>query len=49
MMFFKTILFSQVSNETDKTLIKNLVIESFDEIWAKLSSKNISERNKNKK
>jgi hypothetical protein len=41
MMFFKTILFSQVSNETDKTLIKNLVIESFDEIWAKLSSKNI--------
>lgn len=41
MIFFKTILFSQVSNETDKTLIKNLVIESFDEIWAKLSSKNI--------
>ena len=41
MIFFKTILFSQVSNETDKTRIKNLVIESFDEIWAKLSSKNI--------
>jgi len=41
MMFFTTILFGQVSNETDKTLIKNLVIESFDEIWSKLDSKNI--------
>ena len=41
MMFFTTISFGQVSNETDKKLIKNLVIESFDEIWSKLSSKNI--------
>ena len=41
MMLFTTISFGQVSNETDKTLIKNLVIESFDEIWSKLNSKNI--------
>jgi len=41
MMFFTTISFGQVSNETDKTLIGNLVIESFDEIWSKLNSKNI--------
>jgi hypothetical protein len=41
MMFFKTISFGQVSNETDKTLIKNLIIESFDEIWSKLDAKNI--------
>lgn len=41
MMFFTTISFGQVSNETDKTLIKKLVIESFDEIWSKLNSKNI--------
>ena len=32
MMFFTMISFGQVSNETDKTRIKNLVIESFDEI-----------------
>lgn len=41
MMFFTTISYGQVSNETDKTRIKNLVIESFDEIWSKLDSKNI--------
>jgi hypothetical protein len=41
MMFFATISFGQVSNETDKTRIKNLIIESFDEIWSKLDSKNI--------
>ncbi|MDP4915735.1 MAG: hypothetical protein NWR46_15155 [Saprospiraceae bacterium] len=41
MMFFKSISFGQVSNETDKTLIKNLIIESFDEIWSKLDAKNI--------
>lgn len=41
MMFFKTISFGQVSNETDKTRIKNLIIESFDEIWSKLDAKNI--------
>jgi hypothetical protein len=39
MIFFTTISFGQVSNETDKTRIKNLVIESFDEIWSKLNSK----------
>ena len=41
MMFFTTISFGQVSNEADKTRIKNLVIESFDEIWSKLDSKYI--------
>lgn len=40
-MFFTTISFGQVSNETDKTRIKNLIIESFDEIWSKLDAKNI--------
>jgi len=41
MICFTTISFGQVSNETDKALIKNLVIESFDEIWSELNSKNI--------
>lgn len=41
MMFFATISFGQVSNETDITRIKNLIIESFDEIWSKLDAKNI--------
>lgn len=41
MMFFTTISFGQVSNETDKTRIKNLIIESFDEIWSKLDARNI--------
>lgn len=41
MMFFTMISFGQGSNETDKTSIKNLVVESFDEIWSKLDSKNI--------
>jgi len=41
MMSFTTISFGQVSNETDKTHIKNLVIESFDEIWSELNSKNV--------
>lgn len=41
MMFFTTISFGQVSNESDKTRIKNLIIESFDEIWSKLDAKNI--------
>lgn len=41
MVFFTTLSFGQVSNETDKKLIKNIVMESFDEIWSKLNSKNI--------
>lgn len=41
MMFLTTISFSQVSNETDKTRIRNLVVESFDEIWSELDSENI--------
>ena len=43
MVFFTTLSFGQVSNETDKKLIKNLVMESFDEIWSKLNSKNIEQ------
>lgn len=41
MMLFTTISFSQVSNETDKTRIKNSVVESFEEIWSELDSENI--------
>jgi hypothetical protein len=41
MIFFTTLSFGQISKETNKTLIKNLVIESFDEIWSKLNSKNM--------
>lgn len=41
LVFFTTLSFGQVSNETDKKLIKNLVTESFDEIWSKLNSKYI--------
>jgi hypothetical protein len=41
LVLFTTISFGQVSKETDKTLIKNLVIESFDEIWSDLNAKNI--------
>jgi hypothetical protein len=40
-MIFTTVSYGQVSNETEKTSIKNLVLESFDEIWSKLNSKNI--------
>lgn len=41
LVFSTTLSFGQVSNETDKNRIKNLVVESFDEIWSKLNSKNI--------
>ena len=41
MVFFTTLSFGQVSNETDQNHIKNLVMESFDEIWSKLNSENI--------
>jgi hypothetical protein len=41
MMFFTTMSLAQVSNDTPKKLIENLIIESFDEIWSKLESKNI--------
>ncbi|HOD10586.1 MAG TPA: hypothetical protein PKH91_07565, partial [Flavobacterium sp.] len=43
MLFFTTLSFGQVQNETDKTLIENLIIKSFDEIWSKLNSKNIDQ------
>lgn len=42
MMLFSIISFGQVSkNESDKELIKNLVIESFDDIWSGLDSEKI--------
>jgi hypothetical protein len=41
MMFLTNISFGQISDETDSTIIKNLVIGSFDEIWSNLNSKNI--------
>ena len=41
MLFLATISFGQVSKDTDKTLIKNLILESFDGIWSKLDAKNI--------
>ncbi|QZK89696.1 DUF4440 domain-containing protein [Flavobacterium sp. CHNK8] len=40
-LFFNSIAFGQVSNETHKKLIQSLVLESFDEIWSKLEPKNI--------
>jgi len=36
MLFFTSIVFAQVSIETHKKKIQNLVVESFDEIWSKL-------------
>jgi len=41
MLFLTTISFAQVSMETHEKQIKNLVMESFDEIWSKLEAKNI--------
>lgn len=41
MILLTTISFGQTSLETDKTLIKNLVQASFDEIWSTLEAKNI--------
>jgi hypothetical protein len=41
MLFFTSAAFGQVSNETAETRIENLVLESFDEIWSTLDSKNI--------
>jgi hypothetical protein len=41
MLFFNSIAFGQVSNETHKKQIEKLVLESFDEIWSKLEAKNI--------
>jgi len=39
-MFFTTRALGQVSNESEKDQIKNIVIASFDEIWSKLNAKN---------
>ena len=38
MLFFTSIAFAQVSIETHKKKIQNLVVESFDEIWSKLEA-----------
>ena len=40
-LFFTSIVFAQVSIETHKKQIQNLVLESFDEIWSKLEATNI--------
>ena len=42
MICFTTISFGQSSIKADESLIKELIIESFDEIWSKLNSKNIA-------
>ncbi len=41
MIFLTSISYGQSSIETDKSQIKNLIIESFDQIWSELNSKNI--------
>ena len=41
MICFTTISFGQSPIKTDESRIKELIIESFDEIWSKLNSKNI--------
>ena len=41
LIFFTTISFGQSSIETDKSLLKKLVVESLDEIWSKLNSEKI--------
>ena len=42
MICFTTISFGQSSIKTDESHLKELIIESFDEIWSKLNSKNIA-------
>ena len=41
MICFTILSFGQSATKTDKSQIKQLIIESFDEIWSKLDSKNI--------
>ena len=41
MICFATISFGQSSIKSDESQIKELIIESFDEIWSELNSKNI--------
>lgn len=41
MICFTMISFGQSTIKTDESQIKELIIESFDEIWSKLNSKNI--------
>jgi hypothetical protein len=42
MICLTTISFGQSPIKTDESQIKELIIESFDEIWSKLNSKNIA-------
>jgi hypothetical protein len=41
MIGFTALSFGQKAIETDKSKIKALIIESFDEVWSKLDSNNI--------
>lgn len=41
MIFLTSISYGQSSIETDKSYIKNLIIESFDKIWSEMNSKSI--------
>ena len=41
MLCFSTFSFGQSPIKTDESLIKELIIESFDEIWSELNSTNI--------
>lgn len=41
-ILFTTSSFGQVSTETHKTQLKNLVLESFDQIWSPLDAKKIN-------
>jgi hypothetical protein len=43
MVCFTTMSFGQSSIEADKSQIKELIINSFDEIWSELNSKNIDQ------
>lgn len=40
-LFFSAISFCQVSNETDDLRIKNLIVNSFDDIWSNLNAESI--------
>ena len=39
--FISIVTYGQSSNDVNKSIIKNLIEESFDEIWSELNSKNI--------
>lgn len=43
MLSFTTLSFGQASLETDKADLKELILNSFDDIWSELNSKNIDQ------